>query len=73
VSGLIYYTARRTWATLARNVAHIPKDIIHDALNHSDERMKVTNLYIDKDYSLMDKANKKVLKLFDFSVFQQNL
>jgi integrase len=73
VPDLIYYTARRTWATIARNKLHISKDIIHDALNHADPRMKATDLYIDKDYSPVDEANKKVLALFDFSNYPPSL
>ena len=66
VPGLIFYTARRTWATIAHNTAGISKDIIHEALNHSDPQMKVTDLYIDKDYRQVDEANEKVLNLFNF-------
>ncbi len=72
VPDLIYYTARRTWATIAHNTLHISKDIIHDALNHADPRMRVTELYIDKDYSSVDEANRKVLALFDFSKYTPN-
>jgi hypothetical protein len=55
-----------SWATIARNTAGISKDIIHEALNHSDPLMKVTDLYIDKDFVPVEKANQRVLGLFDF-------
>ena len=63
---MIFYAARRSWATIAHNTAGISKDIIHEALNHSDQRMKVTDLYIDKDFAPVDRANQKVLGLFCF-------
>ncbi len=66
VNDLEFYAARHTWATLARNKANIDKATIHEALNHVDEQMRVTDIYIDKDYSQQDAANKKVLELVQF-------
>lgn len=63
---LEFYAARHTWATLARNKADIDKATIHEALNHVDEQMRITDIYIDKDYSKQDAANKKVLDLVCF-------
>lgn len=63
---LEFYAARHTWATLARNDAGIDKETIHEALNHVDERMRVTDIYIDRDYSAQDAANKKVLEMVKF-------
>ena len=63
---LEFYAARHTWATLARNKAGIDKETIHEALNHVDESMRVTDIYIDRDYSAQDAANKKVLELVKF-------
>lgn len=61
-----FYAARHTWATLARNKANIDKATIHEALNHVDEQMRITDIYIDKDYSKQDEANKRVLDLVEF-------
>lgn len=63
---LEFYAARHTWATLARNKACIDKETIHEALNHVDENMRVTDIYIDRDYSQQDAANKKVLEVVQF-------
>ena len=63
---LEFYAARHTWATLARNKAGIDKETIHEALNHVDESMRVTDIYIDRDYSAQDAANKKVLEMVKF-------
>lgn len=66
VDDLEFYAARHTWATLARNKADVDKATIHEALNHVDEEMRVTDIYIDRDYSQQDAANKRVLELVQF-------
>lgn len=70
VEDLEFYAARHTWATLARNKAGVDKATIHEALNHVDEQMRVTDIYIDKDYSQQDEANRRVLELVKFTVPQ---
>lgn len=69
VEDLEFYAARHSWATIARNDANVDMNTIHVALNHVDEAMKVTDIYIKKDNSIIDKANEAVLSLFDFSEF----
>lgn len=68
IDDLEFYAARHSWATIARNEANVDMNTIHVALNHVDEAMKVTDIYIKKDNSIIDKANEAVLNLFDFSV-----
>lgn len=70
IPDLEFYAARHTWATLARNKANIDKATIHEALNHVDEQMRVTDIYIDKDYSKQDEANRRVLELVGFKAPQ---
>lgn len=70
ISDLEFYAARHTWATLARNKANIDKATIHEALNHVDEQMRITDIYIDKDYSQQDEANRRVLELVNFTAPQ---
>ncbi|MCM1220959.1 MAG: site-specific integrase [Lachnospiraceae bacterium] len=70
VNDLEFYAARHTWATLARNKAQVDKATIHEALNHVDEQMRVTDIYIDRDYSQQDAANRRVLELVQFTVPQ---
>lgn len=59
---LEFYSARHSWATIARNEVGIDKATVHEALNHVDNSYSVTDLYIKKDFSAINKANKKVLK-----------
>ena len=67
IADLEFYAARHTWATLARNKAGIDKSTIHEALNHVDEQMRITDIYIDRDYSNQDEANKTLLELVRFT------
>jgi integrase len=59
--GLSTYYARHSWATIARNNCKISKDDIDLALNHVDEKKKVVDFYIAKDWSIIDDANRKVI------------
>lgn len=61
VEGLNTYYARHSWASIARNICRVSKDDVAMALNHSDQVNKVTDIYIDKDWSIIDEANRKVL------------
>ena len=57
------YYARHSWATIARNRCNISKDDVDLALNHIDAGRKMADVYIEKDWSLIDKANRAVLDL----------
>ena len=62
VDGLEYYAARQSRATIALNKVGIDKYIVHAALNHIDDSMKVTDIYIERDFVNENKANAKVVK-----------
>ena len=62
VDDLDYYAARHSWATIALNKVGIDKYIVHAALNHIDDSMKVTDIYIERDFVNENKANTKVVK-----------
>lgn len=55
-----FYSARHTWASIARNRLGIDKYTIHEALNHVSD-MSITDIYIQKDYTNINKANEKVI------------
>lgn len=62
IDDLEYYAARHSWATIALNKVGIDKYTVHAALNHVDEAMKVTDIYIERDFVNENKANAKVIK-----------
>ena len=62
IDDLEYYAARHSWATIAVNKVGIDKYTVHAALNHLDEAMKVTDIYIERDFANENKANAKVIK-----------
>lgn len=62
VSGLQYYSARHSMATIAVNEAGISKYLVNDMLCHTDPAMRVTELYIKKDFRPINEANEKLMK-----------
>lgn len=50
------YGARHSWASIAYK-AGVEKGLINDGLCHVDKTMKVTDIYINKDWSVLWKAN----------------
>lgn len=63
IEDLEFYAARHTWATIAVNDAGVDKYTVHQALNHVDDTMRVTDIYIKKSWKKVDEANRKVLDL----------
>lgn len=61
IEKITFYSARHTWASIARNELHIDKYTIHEALNHIVDDMAITDRYIKKDFTLINEANKKVI------------
>ena len=59
-----FYAARHTWASLARK-AGVEKATIDECLCHVGE-YRVADIYIEKDYELLDAANRKVLALLNW-------
>lgn len=62
IEDLEFYAARHSWATIALNKCGINKYVVHEALNHIDESMRVTDIYIERDFVNENKANAKVIK-----------
>lgn len=55
------YYARHSWATIARNRCNVSKDDVDLALNHVDMGLRMADVYIAKDWSRVDAANRLVL------------
>ena len=64
VPDLNYYYARHTMATLAANKAGIDIARVDEMLNHTDSTLKLARVYIERDYSVLWEANRKLLSLF---------
>ena len=62
---LTMYSARHTFASVAYSLG-IHKSLINDMLCHVDPDMAVTDIYIEKDWSVLWEANRKVLESFDW-------
>ena len=62
VDDLEFYAARHSWATIALNKVGIDKYTVHAALNHVDDSMRVTDIYIERDFANENRANAKVVK-----------
>lgn len=65
VPSFTMYSARHTWASIAYSIG-IPKSLINDCLCHVDPDMAVTDIYIEKDWSILWEANRRVLESFDW-------
>ena len=56
------YTARHSFATIARNECGVSKDDISMCLTHSSG-LDITDRYIEKDWKIIDRVQHKVLTL----------
>lgn len=63
ISEITYYWARHSFANCARNDCRFGKDDIALALNHVDNGYRTTDIYISKDWSIVDEVQCKVVKL----------
>lgn len=72
IEDLEFYAARHSWATIAANYAGVDKYAVHTALNHVDDNMRVTDIYIRKSWDPIDKANRQVLDLMYLSLDNVN-
>lgn len=69
-SKYVFYSARHTMATFARNICHVDKETVHEMLNHSKSKeFAMTDVYIRKDYTHLWEANDKLMSLFDWSFY----
>lgn len=64
---LTNYSARHTWATIARSAkCQIPINLIDECLDHVSAH-PIADIYAKKDWSIYWDANDKVIKTFDWS------
>ena len=68
---LTFYAARHSWATIALNDAEVDKYTVHECLNHAGGAMAITDVYIKKNWTRLDKANRAVLDFVQLSPLGQ--
>jgi integrase len=61
IDGITLYWARHTFANTARNVCRMSKDDVALALNHIDEGHRTTDIYISKDWKIVDEVQERVV------------
>jgi len=66
VAKIDVYSARHTWSTIARSM-RIEKATVNECLCHVDENLRMADVYIERDWSILWDANKKVLSAFDWA------
>lgn len=62
IDDLEFYAARHTFATIARNKLKIDKSTVGEALNHIEKDSKITDIYIQKDFVIINEVNCKVIE-----------
>ncbi len=65
IKKLQFYDARHAFADLARNKCGFQKDDVAMALNHKDNSNSVTDVYLSKDWTIVDRLQRGVLSLFN--------
>lgn len=61
VEDITFYWARHTFANTARNDCRMSMDDVALALNHIDEGHRTTDIYIAKDWKIVDEVQEKVV------------
>lgn len=66
-----FYSARHSFGSLARNSCRFPKDDIAIAMNHVEDT--VTDIYIKKDWSIIDEVQAGVVGIFISQLKKQDI
>lgn len=64
VEHISFYSARKTWATIARSIG-VEKALVDECLTHIGD-FPVTDIYARRDYGRMNAANRAVLDTLQF-------
>lgn len=71
VKGLTYYYARHSMASICANKLGIDIARVDEMLNHSDPKLALARVYIEKDFKPLWEANRRLLDLFDWSFYKE--
>lgn len=61
--GITFYWARHTFGNLARNKCRMSTSDVARALNHIEQGFKTTDIYLAKDWDIVDDVQQSVMKL----------
>lgn len=61
-----YYAARHSWSTIAHAGAGYNLDTVDEAMGHNG-KLPLTDIYIEKDWDMLNRINADTLALFDWS------
>jgi integrase len=62
LNDITLYWARHTFANTARNACRVSKDDVALALNHIDEGHRTTDIYLSKDWKIVDEVQDNVIR-----------
>lgn len=62
IENLQFYAARHSFASISANEVKIDRWTVNLMLNHTDQSMRVTELYIKRDFTPINEANFKLLE-----------
>ena len=71
VPNLTYYYARHSMASICANKLGIDIARVDEMLNHSDPKLALSRVYIERDFTPLWEANKRLLDLFDWSFYEK--
>lgn len=63
--GVDFYSARHSFGDFARNICRFSMDDIGLAMNHKDRSNRTTDIYISKDWSIVDEVQAGVVGLLN--------
>lgn len=70
IPNLTYYHARHTMASICANKLGVDIARVDEMLNHSDPKLALARVYIEKDFKPLWEANRRLLDLFDWSFYK---
>jgi integrase len=73
IPDLEFYDARHAFGDWARNICRFSKDDVGLALNHKGQTTSVTDIYLSKNWSIIDEVQDAVLKLMPFIMEQSEV
>ena len=71
IEKLTYYHARHTMASICANKLGVDIARVDEMLNHSDPKLSLARVYIEKDFKPLWEANRRLLDLFDWSFYKE--